>query len=336
MRRWVPIAIFVGLATMAAVALAQVGGPPRAKAAAIATSGSFEVSNSAEGQPIFSADGIAPGESAQGTVAIEDTGSGPITLDLRRGDLEDVPGLGGGLLSGRLQLTVLELAGPATARTIYEGPLDSMPDQAVGKLEGGEARNFEFTATLPENGTASFQNAVQGASTTVAYQWVATEAGEPEEEHREPPAGGGGGAPSGGGGAPAGGGGAPGGSEGNGGLDLLKLTVPKIQPVLRGGHILTWAICDRTCRIYVRGRIRASGRGRHRGAKIHFSRTRSYGPGGQRVRIPLPRKLRRFMRENPGRERLRARLRLIAVGVDGQRDAVRKTVKLRARRSNSH
>jgi hypothetical protein len=335
MRRWVPIVIFVGLATMAAVALAQVGGTPPAKAAAIATSGSFGVSNSADGLPIFSANGIAPGESAQGTVAIEDTGSGPVTLDLRRGALEDVPGLGGALLSGRLRLTVLELTGPSTTRTVYEGPLDSMPDQAVGRLEGGEARTFRFTATLPESGTPSFQNAVQGAATTVAYQWVATEAGEPEEEHREPPAGGGGGAPAGGGGAP-GGGGTPGGKEGNGGLDLLKLTVPRIQPVLRGGHVLTWAICDRTCRIYVRGRIRATGRRAHRGAKVHFSKTRSYGPGGQRVRIPIPRKLRRFIREDPGRERLRAKLRFIAIGADGQRDVVRKTVKLRARRPNSH
>jgi hypothetical protein len=330
MRRWVPIVIFVGLATMAAVALAQVGGAPRARAAAIATSGSFEVSNSAEGLPIFSANGIAPGESAQGTVAIEDTGSGPVTLDLRRGALEDVPGLGGGLLSGRLQLTVVELTGPATARTIYEGPLDSMPDQPIGRLEGGEARTFQFTATLPEGGTPSFQNAVQGAATTVAYQWVATEAGEPEEERHETPPAGRGGAPSGGGG----GGGPHGGNEGNVGLDLLKLTVPKIQPVVRGGHILTWTICDRTCRIYVRGRIRATGRRAHRGAKIHFSKTRFYGPGGQRVRIPIPRKLRRFIREDPGRERLRANLRFIAIGADGQRDVVRKTVKLRARHPN--
>jgi hypothetical protein len=323
MRRWVPIVVFVGLAAMAAVALAQVGGTPRAKAAAIATSGSFEVSNSNEGAPIFSATGIAPGESAQGTVAIEDTGSEPVKLILRRGALEDVPGLGGALLSGRLQLTVSEITGPATARTVYEGPLDSMLEKNIGKLEGGEARTFEFTATLPESGTPSFQNAVQGASTTVAYQWVATGVDESEEEHREPPSGGGGGAPSGGGGGVAGG------NEGNGGLDLLKLTVPKIQRRLRAGHILTWAICDQTCRIYVRGRIRATGRRAHRGAKIHFSKTRFYGPGGQRVRIPVPRKLRRFMREDPGRERLRAKLRFIAVGADGQRDVVRKTVRLR-------
>jgi hypothetical protein len=330
MRRWVPIVVLVALAAMAAVALAQVGGAPRAKAAAIATAGSFEISNSDEGQSIFSASGIAPGGSAQGTVAIEDTGSAPVALHLRRGALEDLPGSGGGLLSGRLQLTVVELTGAATARTVYEGPLDSMPGQAVGRLEGGGARTFKFTATLPESGTSSFQNAVQGAATTVAYQWIATEASEPEAEQRESPAGGGGGTPSGGGGA------TPGGNEGNGGLDLLKLTVPKIQPILRAGHVLTWTICDQTCRIYVRGRIRASGRGRHRGAKIHFAKTRFYGPGGQRVRIPVPRKLRRFMHMNPGRERLRARLRFIAIGADGQRAVVRKTVKLHARRLNQH
>lgn len=328
MRRWIPVAVFVALAAMAAVALAQVGGTPRAKAAAIATSGAFEISNSDEGQPIFSAAGIAPGGTAQGTVAIEDTGSDPVALHLRRGELEDVPGFGGGLLSGRLQLTVLELTGPATTRTVYQGPLDSMPEQAVGRLESGEARTFEFTATLPESGVASFQNAVQGAATTVAYEWVASEASEREDEHRETPPGGRGTAPNGARGD------APGGNEGNGGLDRLTLTVPRIQPTLRAGHVLTWTICDQTCRIYVRGRVRATGHGRHRSAKVHFSKTRFYGPGGQRVRIPIPRKLRRFIHENPGRERLRARLRFIAVGADGQRDVVRKIVKLHARRPN--
>ena len=328
MRRWIPIGAFVALAAMAAVALAQVGGTSRAKAAAIATTGSFEISNSDEGQPIFSASGIAPGGAAQGTVAIEDTGSDPVALHLRRGELEDVPGFGGGLLSGRLRLTVLEITGPATTRTVYEGPLDTMPEQAVGRLEGGEARTFEFTATLPDTGAATFQNAVQGASTTVDYAWVATEVeepAEPEEERRGPSGSAGTSVTPSGGGQNTGG-------EGDGGLDLLKLTVPKIRPVLRAGHILAWAICDRTCRIYVRGRIRAAGHGKHRGAKIQFAKTRAHGAGGQRVRIPVPRKLRRWMREHPGREHLRARLRFVAVGTDGQRDTVRKTVKLRTRR----
>jgi hypothetical protein len=299
MRRWVPIVVFVGLAAMAAVALAQVSGTPRAEAAAISSTGSFEISNSDEGQPIFSATGIAPGGSAQGTVTIEDTGSDPVTLHLRRGELEDEPGSGGALLSGRLQLTVLDTTGPTPARTVYEGPLDSMPEQGVGRLEGGEARTFEFTATLPESGAATFQNAVQGASTTVAYAWIATEV---EEEHIAPPPDGGGNSPNGGGaGTPAGG--QSGGGEGNGGFYLLDLTVPKIQPRVRGGHILSWAICDQTCRIFVRGRIRATGAGKHSGAKIHFARTRFYAPGGQRVRIPIPRKVRRFMRQTPGRER---------------------------------
>jgi hypothetical protein len=329
MRRWVPIVVFVALAAMAAVALAQVGGTPRAKAAAIASSGSFEISNSDEGLPIFSATGIAPGGSAEGTVTIEDTGSDPVALHLRQGELEDAPGFGGGLLSGRLQLTVLDITEPAEPRTVYAGPFDSMPEQAVGNLAGGEARTFEFTATLPAGGAATFQNAVQGASTTVAYAWIATEA---EEEHVAPPPDNGGDSPSGGGAGTPAGGKPSGGGEANGAVDLLTLTVPKIQPRVRGGHILSWAICDQTCRIFVRGRIRATGAGTHRGAKIHFSRTRFYAPGGQRVRIPIPRKVRRFMRETPGRERVRAKLRFIAVGADGQRDVVRKTVKLRAHR----
>jgi hypothetical protein len=47
-----------------------------------------------------------------------------------------------------------------------------MPERSAGSLGGGGTRTYEFTATLPEGGEPNFQNAVQGASTTVAYSWV--------------------------------------------------------------------------------------------------------------------------------------------------------------------
>jgi hypothetical protein len=333
MRRWLPILVLLGLAAMAAVALAQVGSAPRAQAQAIAASGSFEISNSHEGQPIFAATGIVPGGSAQGTVTIENTGSEPVALLLRRGALIDTPGPGGGVLSGRLRLTVVDVTEPAAPRTVYSGPLDSMPDQPAGNLEGGEARTFEFTATLPESGAPGFQNAVQGASTTVAYSWVAGET-----------SGGGGGESPGGGGGPdappaPGAGGGSGGQSGGGAVptsEPLGLTVPRVRLALHDGRLVAWTTCSESCYLHVRGRVRATGVGAtgartHRGAKIRFARKRLYAPGPQRLRIPVPRGLRRWMRETPGHERLRAKLRFIAIGTNGERAAVRKTVKLRVR-----
>jgi hypothetical protein len=351
MRRLTPILVVLGLAALAAVALAQVDDAPAARLTAVADSGSFEVTNSRDGQPIFAATNIAPGDAASGTVTIEDTGSAPATLTLHRGELVDTPGLGGGLLSDRLALDVVDVTTPTAPRAVYSGPLASMPPRDAGRLEPGEARTFEFTATLPEGGEASFQNAVQGASATVAYAWVAAEPGEGEEE--EEGGGGNGGGEEGGGseeggkspggnpgeGGQAGAGGAPGAGEGaNGGAGavagqtaVLDLTVPKIRRALRAGRVVVWANCDRSCRLTVRGRIRASASGHRRVARIRFAQKRVAAPGPQRLRIPIPRGLRRWLRDQPPPKRLRATLRFTAIGIDGQRDVARKAARLRIR-----
>ncbi|HJZ37335.1 MAG TPA: hypothetical protein VJ204_13780 [Solirubrobacterales bacterium] len=329
MRRRLPLLVFFALAAMAAVALAQVTDQPQARAAAIAASGPFEISNSHEGQAIFAASGIAPGEATTGTVAIEDTGSEPVALTLRRGELLDEPGVGGGLLSSRLRLTVVDVTRPTAPRTVYAGPLDSMPERPAGTLAGGEARTYEFTATLPEGGEPTFQNAVQGASTTVAYSWVASEAAEeesggdettPVEEHPALPNSSGDG------------------GQGNGGVHgegaPLKLTVPKIKGSVRRGRITAWTNCTMPCRLQVRGRLRAMSAttGTRRVAKVRWTSKGTYAAGAHRVRLRIPRSMRAWMRATPGPERLRARLRFTAVGLDGQRDVVRKVVRLRRHR----
>ncbi|HEY0280178.1 MAG TPA: hypothetical protein VGC32_18085 [Solirubrobacterales bacterium] len=346
MRRRLPLLVLFALAAMAAVALAQVSKQPRARPAAVAASGSFEISSSDEGQPIFAASGIAPGGATTGTVAIEDTGSEPLALTLRRGELVDQPGLGGGLLSSRLELTVVDVTRPTAPRTVYAGPLDSMPKRPAGTLGGGDTRTYEFTATLPEDGEPSFQNAVQGASTTVAYSWVASEATEPEEERGEEGekeeargAGGGGGTqpaeearvP----GSPAAGGPQ---SEGNGGVRgegaSLDLIVARIKGSIRRGRLTAWANCSMACRLQVRGKLiaRSTTTGARRVARVRLAPKAAYPPGPHRFRLRIPRSLRAWMRATPGPERLRARLRFTAVGLDGERDVVRKAIHLRRHR----
>jgi hypothetical protein len=349
MRRRLPILVFFALAAMAAVALAQVTRQPPARAATVAASGAFELSDSKEGGPIFAATGIAPGEATTGTVAIEDTGSEPLALTLHRGELIDEPGLGGGLLSSRLRLTVVDLSGPSAPRTLYTGPLDSMPAQPAGTLQGGETRTYEFTATLSDGGEPSFQNAVQGASTTVAYTWVATEPGEGEPEEPgggEEPEGGeeeGGGSGGGGGETPRqddrGGGDTSGGGQaaGNGGVRgegaLLSLIVPRVKGSIKRGRITAWTNCSMSCTLSIRGRLRARSTtaGTRRVARVRFEGKTVYAPGPHRIRLRIPRAMRAWMRETPGPERLRARLRFTAVGLDGERDVVRKTIRLKRR-----
>lgn len=343
MRGRLPLLVFFALAAMAAVALAQVTKGPRAHVAAIAASGSFEISSSREGQSIFAASGIAPGEATTGTVAIEDTGSAPVALTLRRGELVDDPGLGGGLLSSRLRLNVVDVTRPTAPRTVYAGPLDSMPERPAGTVAGGEARTYEFTAALPGGGEPGFQNAVQGASTTVAYSWVANEADAEEPDSGEEPEAsgegetGGGTTPSGQNRAPESSGGGQQ-SDGNGGVRgegaLLGLTVPKINGSVRRGRLTAWTNCTLSCRLRVSGRLRAisATTGTRRAAKVRTTSKAVYPPGPQRVRIRIPRSMRAWMRATPGPEPLHARLRFTAVGLDGEEDVVRKVVRLRRHR----
>ncbi len=320
--RLIPLIVCVVLlGGLAAVALGQVGSPSPARAAAVQAAGAFEISNSGEGQPIFAAAGLAPGGSAYGNVTIEDDGSVPIGLKLRRGKLTDTPGVGGGVLSGRLQLVVADVTEPSRPRTIYAGPLASMPAQDAGELEPGESRTYEFTATLPD-GSPSSQNALQGAATAVAYSWsaaaitggkgaplVETPTGGPDggEDHSAPPAGGGEAA----------------------GVGALGLTVSRILARLSSGVLVAYVDCDSPCRIEVRGKLRAVAHGHHRAARIRLSRKRIYASGKKRMRIPVPRDMRNWLRRMPPPQRLRGKLSLTAIGTAGGRDVVTKAVRLR-------
>lgn len=323
MRRAALLIAAAGLVALAAaVALAQVGAGPQARAQAIAASGDFEIADSREGRPIFAATGIGPGDSARGTVEIADTGSVPVELTLSRHDLLDAPGLGGGLLSGALTLTVTDVSDPAAPVAVYAGPLDSMPAQPAGRLEPGASRTYEFVATLPAAASAE-QNAVQGASVSVAYAWTATEAeARPPEPEPEGLGGGSGGSPQ---SSPAT---APPGSvlAGDGALELV---VTRAARALRGGRLVVWAGCDSACAIVVRGRLRASAGGHHRGARARFGRSGSYRAGTQKLRIRVPAKLRRWLVAAPGRRHLRAKLTLTGTDPAGATATVKRTLALK-------
>lgn len=329
-------AILVG--TLATVALAQVGTPSPARAAVVRATGAFEISNSGEGQPIFATKEIGPGGSVKGRVTLEDNGSVPVALTLKREELSDLTGTGGGVLSSQLQLTVLDVSKSGSPRTIYSGALDSMPEQQAGEIQPGGSRTYEFVATLPD-GAPSSQNSLQSASTSVAYAWIAGEAtGEGEEEEppaeeetpKEPPAGGGTVTPE-----SRGTGTGTEGGQGGGGVQgvtaALDLTVPKIAQTLTGGGLVTFVDCDATCRITVRGKLRASAHGHHRTAKIRFSLKRPYTAGSKKMRIPIPRGMRRWLRRMPAPKRLKAKLTFTAIGTAGGRDVVKKKVRLRVR-----
>ena len=137
-----------------------------------AANGSLTLVNSKEGTAIFRADAMRPDQPASGSVTITNTGTVNAALTLQPEDPSDVPGAGGGKLSARLDLEVVDVTLPAAPVTVYEGTLDQMGPTDVGSLAPGASRTYRFAATL--KGTGSADNAYQGAALTTGFRWNAT------------------------------------------------------------------------------------------------------------------------------------------------------------------
>jgi spore coat-associated protein N len=134
-------------------------------------SGELELSNSANGQAIFQAGGLAPGGSVTGTVRLTNSGTLPGDLSLQQLDVSDQPGPGGGRLSDVVTLQVADITGGSSI-PVFAGPLKALASRPLGAIGPGESRTFRFTATLPDSG-----NAFAGSGLTVRYAWNASASG---------------------------------------------------------------------------------------------------------------------------------------------------------------
>lgn len=293
--RWLVPLVYLVLAAATATAAVVAMPDDGAHVGVLAAEGGLELSNSHEDAAIFTATEIGPGDSTSGTVEIAASG-GAAELTLTRGELTDTPGLGGGHLSAQLQLLILE---PSAGATVYSGPLATMPPQQLGRLEPGTPRGFEFVATLPEDGATVSQNSVQEASTSVAFAWEANEVGEVETP---------------------------------GPADELDLVVTKVRHRIKAGRLLVWVRCDHACALAARGRLRVHDEDDRRAAKLRPFRRTQLEVGTQRLRIAVPRRLRRWLATDPSRERGRARVRIVAWDASGDRDRVRRSLRVRSTR----
>jgi hypothetical protein len=136
-----------------------------------AASGGLTVSNSRDGEAILGAQGMRPGDRVTGTVRIGNASTLPAELSLSRAAEAETPGVGGALLSARLQLLVQDVtAGPAPL-TVYNGQLTEMGLIPLGAFAPGESRDYLFAAFLPNGGAAD--DALQGARLSQGFVWRA-------------------------------------------------------------------------------------------------------------------------------------------------------------------
>lgn len=281
------LAAYLGLAAAAAIAAGAVrNDEPDRAAIATEVRGSFSFANSREAMPVFTATNIGPGDSAEGTVEITNEGSEAIAVTLAKRDLLDTPGSGGGILSQRL---VLRISGPASASSIYEGPLATMQPLSLGRLGPGTSRRYEFVATLPESGiTSAGENALQSASTSVAYSWTTQAA--PEDPSPATPNGSG----------------LPLVSSPSPAATKLPLAVRIVgyRNTLRNGRLIVWARCNQACRVKSSARFLGQGHAARLRPTARHAQRRRFGARTRRLSLPMPGDLHRLLSSAKPRVRI--------------------------------
>jgi hypothetical protein len=225
LRRWMTLAAIV--AVSACTVAASSGADPQPVAVVNQASGTFQITNSRDGQAIFQAQGLAPGRSVTGTVQVANPGALAGDLGLRQLDVVDQPGANGGLLSNAVHLDVQDITG-GNLVPVFAGQLASLQSSALGAIAPGEARTYRFTASLPDGGApptpTSGDNSYAGSALSVRYSWQAT-APDPNEG-----GGGGGGGPS--------------------GTDAPTFTFRVVsKKVLKKGILDVMGTCDRACTV---------------------------------------------------------------------------------------
>ena len=263
--------IFLALAGSATAAVLAGGGEPGSAGDAIAAAGSFSFTNSRDGMPIFSATGIAPGDSISGSVEIADTGSEPGELTLsrtrrqrrrrkrRRPALRTVvgadcrrhrahePGHG-------LRRAAGADAGPVgrAGRRGRRAHLRVSRDPAAGQRFGRRRRDSERRPRRQRQRRLHLDRPRSDAGSGAPHPHA-----RPIPDWPAP-------APSGSGSDPA--------------SVPLRLRIVRVRPNIRRGRLLVLARCDRPCAISGRGRLSAGGAPVGASAKSDSPRGRRISP----------------------------------------------------------
>jgi spore coat-associated protein N len=167
--------ILLTLAAVSVVTVAAVGGTfanftatPTAIDSNAFASGELTMTRSGSGA-IFSASAMKIGDTATGSVTINNTGTlaGAYTLTGSSS--------GSATLAGQLHLTVYK--DTDGSNQVYDGPLGSFSAAALGTFAAnGGSHTFYFHVSLPTTGTDAGDNAFQGLSASETFTWSATQA----------------------------------------------------------------------------------------------------------------------------------------------------------------
>lgn len=138
-----------------------------ANSASLATA-SIQLSSSAANQAIVAASGMKPGDTRQGTIAIGNEGGAAGTVVLK------ASGLRGSALAAAIDFKLEYVSGGGGVQK-WSGKLGSFSSVDLGSFGPASTREYRFTLSWP---SAANDAALQGASTSLTFQWHGTAKGE--------------------------------------------------------------------------------------------------------------------------------------------------------------
>jgi flagellar basal body-associated protein FliL len=127
-------------------------------------SGSMDISNSKEDAAVLTVAGLLPGESADGTVTIENVGESEGAFSMSASNLADAPA--DPALSSQLTLVVTD-----ETTEVYNGALAALTTVDLGTWQPGDSHTYTFTVTF----ASAAGNEYQDAQTTLDLTWDAAQ-----------------------------------------------------------------------------------------------------------------------------------------------------------------
>jgi len=213
--------------SVVAVAIASgtggAGPAPQAGLEVRSLSGSLSAGDGPAGT-VLEVSGLEPGQSTDGTVTVVNRGDSGGLLTLGAPGVSDAPGGGGGALSKRLQVTVLDVTGSGAPELEYSGGIAAMGARTLDYIRPGGSRSYLVGASfIPGDGpeaAAGGDDAYTGGSARLALDWGALTASTPRlapvtTDHLAP---------------------------------NVSIQVPGRQDVLERGRLNVRVLCDEACR----------------------------------------------------------------------------------------
>jgi hypothetical protein len=149
------------------LAVAAPGGHPRMQVQ-LQAAGALGLSSSRDGETLFAAAGMRPGQAVSGTLRITNTGDAATILAVRPTGVSDAAGAGGGRLSGTLALIISDVSGTGTPVQLWAGRPADLAEARLAILAKGQSRDLVVTAALP-----AADNRYQGATISLGLTWGA-------------------------------------------------------------------------------------------------------------------------------------------------------------------